>query len=111
MSHSLMLLTMNEKLPMAILRKLLESYATVLIISLFVGLTFPETGGIFTPYITPLLQIIFFLSSLKLDIHELKKEAKNFRPVIMVNLYMLVLFPIATTLLAKIFVPDYALPL
>ncbi len=102
---------MSAAFVMNILRKLLESYTTILVISLFIGLTLPETGGIFTPYTTPFLQLIFFLSSLKLNIRDVKNETKNLRSVLLVNLYMLILFPIAVYFLAKILVPSYAMPL
>ncbi len=96
---------------MKILVKLLESYVIVLILALFLGLTFPDLGLYIVPASTLFLQIIFFLSSLKLDVRALATEAKRTKIIVLVNFYMLILFPAAVFLLAKFLAPQYALPL
>lgn len=96
---------------MKLLIKLLESYIFVLAASLAVGLFVPDIGARLSPYSTFFLQVIFFLSSLKLDFGTLAAEAKAFRTVAMVNVYMLVAFPVVTYLVARVVAPEYALPL
>ncbi|OGL74037.1 hypothetical protein A3F28_03960 [Candidatus Uhrbacteria bacterium RIFCSPHIGHO2_12_FULL_57_11] len=96
---------------MKLLLKLLESYIVVLAVSLGVGLFSPQFGQRLTPWTTFFLQVIFFLSSLKLEFRAVAKEAKNFRAVALVNIYTLVVFPIITYILARMVVPRYALPL
>jgi BASS family bile acid:Na+ symporter len=96
---------------MKLLLRLIESYILIVLLAVGVGLAYPSAGIALAGVTTVFLQIIFFLSSLKLDLRILRNELRQFRTVALVNLYMLVLFPIVTYLLAKLFVPDYALPL
>lgn len=96
---------------MKILLKLLESYIVVLALALFLGFAFPDWGIFIAPASTVFLQIIFFLSSLKLDARLLLTEAKRPRTIVLVNIYMLILYPAAVFLLAKFLAPQYALPL
>lgn len=96
---------------MQLLRKLLGSYVVILLTALSVGLAFPTVAQKIAPLSTLFLQIIFFLSSLKLDLRTAKSDARHWRVILISNLYMLVLLPIATYLVTKILLPTYALPL
>lgn len=96
---------------MSLLKKLLESYLVVLLFALSVGLMFPKIGLSVAPYATLFLQIIFFLSSLKLDVHLVREEVKNIRDVILANVYMLILFPIVTFVIVRAIAPQFAMPL
>jgi BASS family bile acid:Na+ symporter len=96
---------------MKIIRTIFESYLLILTTALVVALALPHVGQIFSPYTTVFLQIIFFLSALKLDLRSTLKDAKNIKPILLVNLYMLILLPALTYGLAEIFVPQFALPL
>lgn len=76
-----------------ILKFLAQSYIFVMVVALFAGLFIPAMNYL-VPLNTLLLQIIFFLSCLKIDIQQLKKSVKDWRFLLLANLMMLVGFPI-----------------
>ena len=54
--------------------------------------------------------LIFFTSSLRLSLDELKNYAKDWKMVVLTSLFMLVFLPVAMWLPPRIFAPDWALP-
>ncbi|TAK05274.1 bile acid:sodium symporter family protein [Patescibacteria group bacterium] len=98
-----------SRLP-ALLRHLAESYVAVLVIALTIGLFVPSVGRQLSPYSTFILQSIFFLSALKLDLKSVAREMRNWRAVALANAFMLMAFPAVGYLLARLFAPQYALP-
>lgn len=90
---------------------LLGSYITIVIVALLAGMLWPEQMKPLNPWSTFFLQIIFFLSSLKLDTHALLRGMKEWKAVLLVNLNMLIVFPIVSFLVARVIVPDYAFAL
>lgn len=91
--------------------RLAESYLVVVITALVVGLLFSDRLLVLTQFTTILLQVIFFLSSLKLQTREVIKQAKDLRLIIGANVFMLIIVPGAAYVLAKAFIPELAIPL
>lgn len=96
---------------MKLILHLLGSYIAIVIAALVAGMAWPEQLKGLNVWSTFFLQIIFFLSSLKLDTHAIIRGMKEWRAVLLVNLNMLIVFPIATFFAARIIAPDYAFAL
>lgn len=94
-----------------LLRYLLESYIFVILVSLVVGLMFSARVVALAPYSTLFLQVIFFLSSLKMDAAEVMKEAKDLRLLALVNVVKLIILPAAVYVVAVRVSPAMAVPL
>lgn len=74
--------------------KITSSYATIVITALVIGTVTPEWGKFLTPYIGIFLQIIFFLSALKISgaiFHNIRRELGL---LLRANLYMLIILPL-----------------
>ncbi|MEK7648405.1 MAG: bile acid:sodium symporter [Patescibacteria group bacterium] len=93
---------------MKIILHLLGSYITIVTIALLAGMFWPEQMKLLNPWSTLFLQIIFFLSSLKLDTHAIIRGMREWKAIALVNINMLVVFPIVTFFIARSIVPDYA---
>jgi len=90
---------------------LIQSYLFIIIVSLLGGLFFSQYTLALTPYSTLFLQVIFFLSSVKLNPKVILQEMKDVKMISYVNILKLFLFPAVVFLLAKLFVPELAVPL
>ena len=72
----------------------MNSYTIIVIIALALGTLLPRWGIFLTPYTGLFLQIIFFLSALKISrtvFHDIKKELGL---LLRANLYMLIVLPL-----------------
>ncbi|MBI4239389.1 bile acid:sodium symporter [Candidatus Uhrbacteria bacterium] len=96
---------------MNILHYLLQSYVVVALLAIGLGLSFPFLGNAFAPYTTLFLQIIFFLSSLKIDSRHVARELKSAPSIAIAALYMLIIFPALTFGAAKLFHLDSSVAL
>lgn len=90
---------------------LLESYIFVVASALVIGLLFADHVSILTRYTTIFLQIIFFLSSLKLDPRNLIKETRDIKTILAANAFMLLILPAVVYLIAAPLLPTLAIPL
>lgn len=90
-----------------IIMRLFGSYIAIVVVALVVGMLWSEQVRLLNPWSTVFLQIIFFLSSLKLDTHALFRGLKEWKAVLLVNVNMLVVFPALTYFIGRIVVPDY----
>jgi len=90
------------------LRKLIESYVFVLCVALAVGLFLSKYAILLAPYTTIFLCVIFFLSSLKINLKEIGKDVKDAPMLVVVNLWMLIILPIVTFMAARVVAPDFA---
>ncbi len=90
---------------------LLESYLFIVLAALMAGLFFADTFVALNPYTTLFLQIIFLLTSLKLDLKEVMKEAKDIKMVVLSTLFMLLILPAITFIIANQISPSLAIPL
>ncbi|MDD5438467.1 MAG: bile acid:sodium symporter [Patescibacteria group bacterium] len=93
-----------------ILKVLSESYIFVMLAALIIGLLVPAAKYL-TAWNTFLLQIIFFLSCLKIDLKQMKGAAKDWKFLLLGNLLMLVIFPALTWLIINPLYPDMGLAL
>lgn len=90
---------------------LVQSYLFVISIALLAGLFLSKYTLLLTPYSTLFLQIIFFLSSIKLNPKLILKEIKDVKMICYVNVLKLLIFPSIIFLIAKITIPELAVPL
>lgn len=87
------------------IRAIAESYLFVLLVSIAVGLFLPE-ARVFIPWNTLILQAIFFLSSLKIDIRGVARDLSDWKLLLAVNAVMLVGLPLAVRLVVEPFLPS-----
>ncbi|MBU1032480.1 MAG: bile acid:sodium symporter [Patescibacteria group bacterium] len=90
---------------------LVQSYLFIIIIALGAGLTFPDKAIVLAPFTTLFLQIVFFLTSLKLDPKLIFKATKDYKMLLATNIFMLLLLPAVVFLLVDPFVPALAIVL
>ena len=88
-----------------------QSYPFIIAVALIAALAFPSNVVVLAPLATLFLQIIFFLTSLKLDPNELLHESKQGTTLIVVSLFMLLVLPAVTYLVASALVPSLAVAL
>lgn len=86
--------------------RLFESYVFVMAISLMLGLVLPASFSPLAVYSSFLLQVIFFLTGLKIDIGEVKRHITQPLRLIIALAVMLIAFPIVAYPIAHYFVPD-----
>lgn len=92
------------------LRAIAESYLFILLVSLAVGLFLPEAKAL-VPWNTFILQAIFFLSSLKIDVRAVVRDLSDWRVVLAANAVMLVVLPFAVRLLLEPLFPSVSFSL
>ncbi len=90
---------------------LVQSYIFIAVISLLAGLLFADELAAYAYLGTVFLQIIFFLSALKIDFEALRKAAGAWKSLIVVNLFMLIVLPALTYVIALLVVPQLAVAL
>ncbi|TXH00852.1 MAG: hypothetical protein E6P95_03005 [Candidatus Moraniibacteriota bacterium] len=83
----------------------------VLLIALLLGLWLPMVFGPLQVYSTLCLQVVFFLSSLQIDIRGIWNEWRAWSTWLLVTLWMLILLPAALFSIVQVIFPDLALPL
>ncbi len=71
-----------------------ESYLSVVILALFLGILFSQEVLFLAEYSTIVLGAIFFLSALKINIREVADSLTDKKMLIVVNVFMLILFPV-----------------
>lgn len=89
----------------------LESYIFVILAALLAGMLFPSEAAVFAPFATLFLQIIFFLSSLKMDAVGVLREARDLRLIAAFNFLKLIALPAAAFIVAGWLAPPLAVPL
>jgi BASS family bile acid:Na+ symporter len=78
---------------------LAQSYIVIMVIALAIGLFIPQARH-FIPFTTLMLQVIFFLSSLKMQPERVFDSAKDWKFLLAVNGYMMLLLPLVVFLVA-----------
>jgi BASS family bile acid:Na+ symporter len=76
-----------------IFQKLSDSYFVIVIFSLLVGVIFSEQAIALAPHVTIFLGIIFFLSSLKIEMRDIFAYLNDKRMLFVVNVFMLLVLP------------------
>jgi BASS family bile acid:Na+ symporter len=107
MSDPIFLTVHMSKRP-SFLLKLIESYVFVLCVALGAGLFLSKYAIFLAPYSTLFLCVIFFLSSLKINLKEIGKDIKDVPMLIMVNAWMLIILPIVTYMATRVVAPEFA---
>lgn len=95
---------------MNFIKKVFSSYIFLLIISFAIGFSFNSFFSGFYDYNLLFLQIIFFLSSLKIDPKEFLIESKKIKEISWVNVLVLIILPILFYYLFKFTIPEIAIP-
>ena len=90
---------------------LVQSYLFLIVLALSAGLLFPQYVGLLAPFATFFLQVIFFLTSLKLKPETVLKETRNYKMLIVANVFMLLLLPAVVFVVADWLVPSMAVAL
>ncbi|MBT6253658.1 hypothetical protein HOI83_00260 [Candidatus Uhrbacteria bacterium] len=91
--------------------QLVQSYLFLIVIALGGGLLLSDQAILLAPFATLFLQIIFFLTSLKLDSKKVFKAVKNYKMLLVANIFMLLVLPTVVYLIANLIVPEFALAL
>lgn len=93
-----------------IYRLLFESYIFVMITALMLGLFLPATSRLI-PWNTFFLQVIFFLSCLKINPSQIGSFLKDWKFLLLANVLMMIGFPLVTWLVVNPFFPGMGLAL
>ena len=86
-----------------------ENQIMVVLFGIIAGLVVPSWFRPIAPYSTHLLVLIFFCSSLRLEITEIISYAKDWKMLLFTNSFMLIILPIAMWLPLMLFAPDWAM--
>ncbi len=86
-----------------------ENQIMVVLLGIVGGILLPKYFQPLAPYGTYLLMLIFFTSSLRLNMKELLGYAKDWKMMAMATAFMLVFLPLAMWLPPAVFSPDWAL--
>ncbi len=86
-----------------------ENQIVAVLIGLVLGLAWPGTFAWINQYSTPLLMAVFFTSSLRLSLPALLTYAKDWRLLVIANVFMLVVIPLALFVPLQFLSPEWAL--
>lgn len=92
-------------------KALTENQIMVVLLALIAGLIFPSYLSWLNAYSTHLLISVFFTSSLRLSFDEILVYAKDWRMLLISNVFMLVVLPLALFLPATLISPEWSLAL
>lgn len=90
--------------------RLLESYLFVLVIACAAGLLFPSVTSGWSSYNQVFLSIIFFLSTLKMDLSRFRDVAKDPWMLLISSAFMLIIFPVVVFQIMRVVSPSLAVP-
>ncbi len=86
-----------------------ENQIMVVLLGIVAGLVFPKYFRPIAPYGTYLLILIFFVSSLRLNINEIIAYGKDWKMLLLSNSFMLVFLPLLLWAPCAAFAPDWAM--
>lgn len=86
-----------------------ENQIVAVLVGLVLGLAWPGTFAWLNQYSTPLLMAVFFTSSLRLSLPALLKYAKDWRMLLIANVFMLVIIPLALFIPLHFLSPEWAI--
>lgn len=86
-----------------------ENQISVVLIGLVAGLIAPGIFDVFHPWNTLLLQIIFFLSALRVNLKDLKEYSADWKMHLLTAGFMLIALPLAVYVPLAPLAPDWAL--
>lgn len=88
--------------------RLFESYLLVMSLALILGFAFPQYLKNLAPLAAFLLQTIFFITGLKIDLKEVARHARHPVRLFLAMIVMLILYPLIAYPVTKFFVPEAA---
>jgi len=88
---------------------LAENQIMVVLLGIVAGIALPRIFRPVAPFGTYLLMLIFFTSSLRLDLKELTGYAKDWKLMGSSSIFMLIFLPLAMWLPCYLFAPDWAM--
>ncbi len=88
--------------------RLFESYLLVMSLALVLGFAFPHYLKNVAPFAAFLLQGIFFITGLKIDLKEVVRHARHPLRLFLAMVIMLILYPIVAYPVTEFFVPEAA---
>lgn len=89
-----------------IISSILHSYLFVALVAILLGVFLPNIFKQLSPYTTIFLGIIFFLSSLKIDISNIKREVQDWKVISWVSIFVLFITPVIIYFLTlKLYAP------
>jgi predicted Na+-dependent transporter len=92
-------------------KKLLaQQYITIAVLALLAGLFLPSAKYLIV-WNTLILQVIFFISCLKIDVKTVLSHFKDWKMLALANLLMLIIFPLAVWLVSSIYPTDFGFAL
>lgn len=86
-----------------------ENQIMVVLLGIVLGLVFPKAFRPIAPFGTYLLILIFFASSLRLDVNEIIAYAKDWKMLLLSNAFMLVFLPLLLWAPCAAFAPEWAM--
>lgn len=86
-----------------------ENQISIVLIGLVAGLIAPGVFRVFHPWNTLLLQIIFFLSALRVNFKDIKEYSVDWKMHLLTDGFMLVFLPLAVYYPMSLLAPDWAL--
>ncbi len=86
-----------------------ENQILMILLAIMAGILFPTALHHLNAIATPLLILVFFTSSLRLTLKEIITYGRDWRMLLIVNLYMLVILPLALYLPAVFFDRTWAI--
>lgn len=89
--------------------QLVESYLFISVISILAGIIWAVQFQNIAFLATPMLQIIFFLSSLKINLDDIKNALKDVKGLIIVNAFMMIVLPLIFYFLGLAIIPSLAI--
>jgi BASS family bile acid:Na+ symporter len=93
------------------IKQFLTSYLFIVLVALFFGLMFESYAVLLSPLATTFLGIIFFFTAIKIDLKHTLEYLSDKRMLLIVNLFMLILFPLIAYYFGMLVAPSIALPL
>jgi BASS family bile acid:Na+ symporter len=90
--------------------KIADSYITVLVVAVTLGLVFPHVFAAVTPYLTWLLMVIFYLNSLRIEMGDVVTDFKDWRMIALGTGWMLLGAPIVVWAVTSLSLPQFLLP-
>jgi len=94
---------------MGFIVRVINSYFVILVAALVLGMAFSGQVVVLEPFSTVFLGIIFFLSALKIDLKEVISYLGAKKMIFVVNLFMLIAFPVVVYYLTLSVVPALAI--
>jgi bile acid:Na+ symporter, BASS family len=89
--------------------KVLSVLAISILISTILGVLFPSTGELFSPYILIILGLLLFLNLIQLDFEDLISIFRNPKFLLILSILKVIVIPVTMYFVTNLIAPKYAL--